>query len=164
MVIISKPRVTGKVPSIWAEDHTCKSSNNGKCKISSPKKLREYVVRVTATDEAGNTGIGECNTLVGNQEVDTLDPIFLLTKLDMVGGVEGAATPEAEEKEEDGGEESSEKLTSSLRSDSPVIQATTSSPTISPEATNSPTKSPAALESTSSPSTSTVTEVSDYYQ
>ena len=87
MVIISKPQTTGEVPAIWVEDSTCKSDNNGKCKISSPKKSRKYIVHVTATDEAGNIGIGKCNTIVGNQEVDALDPVFLLTKLDMVGGV-----------------------------------------------------------------------------
>ena len=102
MVIISKPRVTGEVPAIWVEDSTCKSDNNGKRKISSPKKSREYVVRVTATDEAGNIAIGECNTLVGSQVMDVSDPIFLLATHGMTGGVEGAATPEVVEEEEEG--------------------------------------------------------------
>ena len=93
MVIISTPRTTGKSPSIWAEDHTCKSSTNVKCKVSSTKKTREYIVRVTATDEAGNVGVHECNTIVGKivgkQSVpDTEDPLFLISKLDIVGGVE----------------------------------------------------------------------------
>ena len=83
------------------------------------------------------------------------DPIFLLTKLDMVGGVEGVVTSEVEE-EEDGGEESSEKLTSSP-SGSPFVNPTTPSPTDSLEATSSPIKSDnTTLESTSSPSTFTV--------
>ena len=158
MVIISKPQTTGEVPAIWVEDHTCKSDNNGKCKISSPKKSRKYIVHVTATDEAGNIGIGKCNTLVGSQIVDGSDPIFLLTKLDMVGGVEGATTPEAEE-EEDGGEESSEKLTSSP-SGSPIVKPTTPSPTDSLEATSSPIKSDnTTAESTSSPSNSPIQDI-----
>lgn len=97
-MIISDSRVDG-VPSIWAEDHTCMSSNNGKCKISSPKKLREYVVRVTATDESGNSATVQCNTIVGGEQDDTAavgeqddtavgDPLFLIAKVDIVGGVE----------------------------------------------------------------------------
>ena len=89
MVIISDSRVDG-VPSIWAEDHTCKSSNNGKCKISSPKTLREYVVRVTATDESGNSDMVQCNTIVGGEQgdIDASDPLFLISKVDLIGGVE----------------------------------------------------------------------------
>ena len=89
MVIISDSRVDGS-PSIWAEDHTCKSSNNGKCKISSPKTLREYVVRVTATDESGNSHMVQCNTIVGGDQGDIAagDPLFLISKVDIVGGVE----------------------------------------------------------------------------
>ena len=86
MVIISD-RATGQVPAIWAEDHTCRTDQNGKCKISSPKKSRLYVVRVTATDEAGNVGVAECNTIVGDQSVAN-DPIFPIAKLNTIGGVE----------------------------------------------------------------------------
>ena len=85
MVIISEP---GASISIWAEDHTCKTANNGQCKISSPKKSRMYMVRVTVTDEAGNVGIGKCNTVVGNQASDGADPFFVIAKLDITGGVE----------------------------------------------------------------------------
>ena len=91
MVILSEPHgILGqKVPSIWAEDHTCKSGNNGKCKVSSPKKLREYVVRVTATDESGNSDMVQCNTIVGGvQDGSVDDPLFLIATLDIVGGVE----------------------------------------------------------------------------
>lgn len=88
MVFISEPRATtGNILSIWAEDHTCKSAQNGQCKISSPKKSREYIVRVTATDKAGNVGEGECNTIVGKQGVASMDPSFLLAKLDITGGM-----------------------------------------------------------------------------
>ena len=86
MVIISD-RATGQVPAIWAEDHTCRTDQNGKCKISSPKKSRLYVVRVIATDEAGNVGVAECNTIVGDQSVAN-DPIFPIAKLNTIGGVE----------------------------------------------------------------------------
>ena len=94
MVIISDSRVDG-VPSIWAEDHTCKSDTSGKCKISSPKKLREYVVRVTATDESGNSDMIQCNTIVGGNTTEIVvdDPLFLITKVDIVGGVESHLTP-----------------------------------------------------------------------
>jgi len=96
MVIISDSRVAG-VPSIWAEDHTCKSSNNGKCKVSSPKKLREYVVRVTATDEAGNSDMVQCSTIIGGKKGNTAagDPLFLIAKVDFLGGKEPAKEPEA---------------------------------------------------------------------
>ena len=89
MVFISDSRVDG-VPSIYAEDHTCKSSNNGKCTISSPKKLREYVVRVTATDESGNSDMVQCNTIVGGNQGDTSadDPLFLIAKVHIVGGAD----------------------------------------------------------------------------
>jgi hypothetical protein len=96
MVFITEPRATtGNILSIWAEDHTCKSIKNGKCKISSPKKSRDYIVRVTATDKAGNVGEAECSTTIGkDQEVaSVVDPSFLLAKLDITGGVEGATTP-----------------------------------------------------------------------
>ena len=91
MVFISEPRTIGVAPSIWAEDHTCKTGNNGNCKISSSKKSREYIVRVTATDKAGYVEMGECRTIVGNKEVndDVDDPIFLIGKLAITGGVEG---------------------------------------------------------------------------
>ena len=95
MVIISDSRVDG-VPSIWAEDHTCKSDTSGKCKISSPKKLREYVVRITATDESGNSNTPtQCNTIVGGNTTEIVvdDPLFLITKVDIVGGVESHLTP-----------------------------------------------------------------------
>jgi len=88
MVIISD-RAAGQVPSIWAEDRTCRTAQNGKCKISSPKKSRSYVVRVTATDEAGNHQTGDCTTIVGNQDVDEDDPLFVIAKVDITGGVEG---------------------------------------------------------------------------
>ena len=89
MVIISDSRVDGS-PSIWAEDNTCNSSNNGKCKVSSPKKLREYVVRVTATDESRNSDTVQCNTIVGGKQDDIAvgDPLFLISKVDFIGGVE----------------------------------------------------------------------------
>ena len=86
MVVTSDP---DSPISIWAEDHTCKSSNNGKCKVSSPKKLREYVVRVTATDKAGNSNTTQCNTIVGGEQSDIVDdPLFVIAKLNIVGGVE----------------------------------------------------------------------------
>lgn len=97
MVILSEPHGAAgqKVPSIWAEDHTCKSKtskkrNNGMCKVSSHKTLREYVVRVTATDESGNSDMVQCNTIVGGKKGDTAldDPLFLITRLDITGGVE----------------------------------------------------------------------------
>ena len=87
MVIISD-RGTGQVPSIWAEDVTCETAQNGECKISSPKKSRLYLVRVIVTDEAGNVGSSNCTTIVGNQIVDEDDPLFVLAKVDFTGGVE----------------------------------------------------------------------------
>ena len=87
MLIFSEPQRTG-VPAIWAEDHTCKTDTNGQCKISSPKNSRVYMVRVIATDEAGNTGSYECSTIVGDQDVNADSPLFLLAKLDFIGGVE----------------------------------------------------------------------------
>lgn len=86
MVIISEP---GAPISIWAEDQTCNTASNGKCKISSPKKSRTYVVRVTATDKAGNVGMGKCNTVVGRQAaVDGANPFFVIANLDITGGME----------------------------------------------------------------------------
>jgi hypothetical protein len=67
MVSISKP-APGTVPSVFVENDTCTSGSNGKCKISSPKKSRLYVVQVTAIDKAGNTNMSECSTIVGNQD------------------------------------------------------------------------------------------------
>ena len=75
------------IPAIWVEDHTCRTAQNGNCKISSTKKSREYIVRVTATDEAGNVGVADCNTIVGDQNVAN-DPIFPIAKLNTIGGVE----------------------------------------------------------------------------
>jgi hypothetical protein len=87
MVSISKP-FAGNVPSVWVENDTCTTGSNGKCKISSPKKSRLYVVQVTATDNAGNTNMSECSTIVGNQGVNSSDPLFTIGKLELVGGIE----------------------------------------------------------------------------
>ena len=89
--------------SIWAEDGTCynsKSSGYGSCKISSPnkEKTRIYLVRVTATDKAGNVGVGECSTIVGKEKYVQQTrlrgvksyPFFLASKLEIVGGMEPA--------------------------------------------------------------------------
>ena len=93
----------GNTLSIWAEDGTCynsKSSGHGSCKISSPnkEKTRIYLVRVTATDKAGNVGVGECNTIVGKEKYVQQTrlrgiknyPFFLASKLEIVGGMEPA--------------------------------------------------------------------------
>eukprot|EP00804_Cyclotella_cryptica_P027852 CCRYP_020589-RB/>CCRYP_020589-RB protein AED:0.30 eAED:0.30 QI:0/0.66/0.5/1/0.66/0.75/4/244/451 len=87
MVSISEP-LYGSIPSIWAENSVCKTGNNGKCKISSPKKSRLYLVQVTATDNAGNSAMAECSTIVGSQVVNT-DPLFTIAKLQFIGGVDG---------------------------------------------------------------------------
>lgn len=87
MVLISDLRTGEDTPSIWVEDSYCTSNS---CKISSSvEKSREYVVRVTATDEAGNSNTTECKTFAG-QTSNAADPLFLITKLDIVGGVEPA--------------------------------------------------------------------------
>jgi hypothetical protein len=90
MVVISEPDNVTKTPTILAEDYTCKTGANGKCVISSTKKSRLYMVRVTAIDKGGNVGVGECKTIVGNQDFDDTDPRFLVVKLDNIGGVEEA--------------------------------------------------------------------------
>ena len=94
MVLISEPRdsITG-VPSIWAADTTCKSADNGSCKVTSTKKSRRYIVRITATDKAGLIDWTECETIVGEQDYDDTEPVFLLKKVSYKGGfelVEGA--------------------------------------------------------------------------
>jgi len=86
-------------PAIWAEDHVC---YGGQCKIPSPQyKSRQYLVVVTATDEAGNSGNGSCSTKVG-QDTRRLpkssksrketpvenNPLFLIGEIEFVGGVE----------------------------------------------------------------------------
>eukprot|EP00581_Thalassiosira_minuscula_P005786 CAMPEP_0183744146 /NCGR_PEP_ID=MMETSP0737-20130205/65580_1 /TAXON_ID=385413 /ORGANISM="Thalassiosira miniscula, Strain CCMP1093" /LENGTH=2327 /DNA_ID=CAMNT_0025979781 /DNA_START=237 /DNA_END=7220 /DNA_ORIENTATION=- len=86
MVIFSEPSAIG-IPSIWAKDHTCKTKTKGKCKVSAPKKSRVYTVRVTATDEAGNTKSTECSTVVG-RDPEGSNPLFVIAKLDIIGGVE----------------------------------------------------------------------------
>eukprot|EP00984_Skeletonema_dohrnii_P000351 scaffold119_cov79-Skeletonema_dohrnii-CCMP3373.AAC.4 len=74
-------------PTIWAEDHVCKSAANGQCKISSTKKSRQYLVVVTATDEAGNSGVGSCDTKVGSASSENEnDPLFLIGEIELVGG------------------------------------------------------------------------------
>jgi hypothetical protein len=88
MVSISEP-LPGSIPSIWAENSVCKTGTNGKCKISSPKKSRLYLVQVTATDNAGNSAMAACSTVVGSQVVDAADPLFTIAKLELVGGVDG---------------------------------------------------------------------------
>ena len=87
IVSISTP-AKGTAPSIWAENSVCQTNQNGKCKISSPFKSRKYFVLVTATDKAGNVGMAECETTVGNADVEQEDPRFLIGKLEVVGGVE----------------------------------------------------------------------------
>jgi hypothetical protein len=87
MVSISKPPA-GAIPSVWVENSVCNTGSNGKCKISSPKKSRIYVIRVTATDKAGNTGIGECSITVGNQIINASDPLFTIAQIQVVGGVD----------------------------------------------------------------------------
>jgi len=141
MVIISDSRVDGS-PSIWAEDHTCKSSNNGKCKVSSPKKLREYVVRVTATDESGNSNMVQCNTIVGGNQgdIDASDPLFLISKIDIVGGVDPEEDQDTENGETPGGEEA------------PWV---TDDPTDSPSESSQPSLRPSTLPS-STPSLSSM--------
>ena len=49
-------------------------------------------MRVTATDEAGNHQTGNCTTIVGNQDVDEDDPLFVIAKVDITGGVEASST------------------------------------------------------------------------
>lgn len=87
MVSISQP-LPGSIPSIWAENSVCKTGSNGKCKISSPKKSRLYLIQVMATDKAGNSAMAACSTIVGSQVVDTADPLFAIAKLEFVGGVD----------------------------------------------------------------------------
>lgn len=82
VVFISDLRTGEDVPSIWIEDSYCTS---GSCKISSSTgKSRDYTVRVTATDKAGNVGMGECKMIAGrNQASDLPDPLFLIAKVDL---------------------------------------------------------------------------------
>ena len=148
MVIISDSRVDGS-PSIWAEDHTCKSSNNGKCKVSSPKKLREYVVRITATDESGNSNMTQCNTIVGGVQDDTAvgDPLFLIAKVDISGGVE----PEEDQDSENGDVDLTEGEKSALiGAETPwVTDDLTTNPSESPQPSLRPSMQPSSVPSSS---------------
>ena len=146
MVIISDSRVDGS-PSIWAEDHTCKSSNNGKCKISSPKTLREYVVRVTATDESGNSNTTQCNTIVGGEQgdIDASDPLFLISKVYLIGGVE----PEEDQDSENEVVELPEDE-STEREETPWITDPTDSPSESFQPSLRPSTMPSSMPSSSS--------------
>jgi len=105
MVLISEPlETTGNILSIWVEDAYCFNTNNfreeinERCQINSAIKTRVYIVRVTATDKAGNVGVGECSTIVGAEEdreqtqVENV-PAFLIAKLDIVGGVAPGDVP-----------------------------------------------------------------------
>lgn len=87
MVSISTPLTAGAIPTIWAEDHVCKTGASGRCKISSPKKSRQYKVVVSATDKAGNTKSAECDTIVGKKQkiIDPNDPLFLIASIATVG-------------------------------------------------------------------------------
>ena len=82
MVLISEPRdsITG-VPSIMAADTTCKSPGSGSCMVTSTKKSRRYIARITATDKAGLVESTECETIVGEQDYDDTEPVFLLKKV-----------------------------------------------------------------------------------
>lgn len=92
MVSISTPLVAGGVPSIWAQDDFCESANSGKCKVSSPKRNRQYKIVVKAIDEAGNVGTSDCSTVVGNRNIAAEDPLFLLAKIDLAGGADPSVT------------------------------------------------------------------------
>ena len=78
----------GVLPLIWAEDMVCKLWEQERCIISSSQNSRQYLVHVTAIDEAGNIGMATCRTIVGNQNVDPNEPIFLHEKLEIVGGID----------------------------------------------------------------------------
>lgn len=92
MVYISKTLNSGEAPHIVAEDSTCNSASNGKCIISSVSKYREYLVRVMATDEAGNSKTCVASTYVGKDGDTGQDPLFLVTSVDIVGGIEPEGT------------------------------------------------------------------------
>lgn len=85
MVSISTPTIAGGIPTIWVEDSVCQTDKNGKCKISSPKKSRQYEILVTAVDKAGNVGTSSCGTLVGDKTVAVEDPLFLIAKIEVAG-------------------------------------------------------------------------------
>jgi len=95
MVSISTPIMAGGIPAIWVEDSACETAKSGKCKISSPKKSRQYKVVIQAVDEAGNVGTSDCSTVVGNQNVDAEDPLFLIAKTNLVGGVDPPSATDA---------------------------------------------------------------------
>lgn len=134
MVVISEPdNVTGS-PTILAEDYTCKTGANGKCVISSTKKSRLYMVRVTAIDKGGNVGVSECKTIVGNQDFDDTDPRFLVVKLDNIGGVEEALPWEPPNPKNNGGGNTplpkpQEKPAPAPAPSPPVVKASTKDPT-----------------------------------
>lgn len=100
----SSGTAAGNVLSIYAEDATCSSNSleYGNCVISSPEMgmTRIYLVRVTAIDKAGNVGVGECSTIVGRPstanrpESGPGDPFFLVSKLEIGGGMEPSAGTE----------------------------------------------------------------------
>ncbi len=103
----SSGTAAGNMLSIYAEDATCSSNSleYGYCVISSPEMgmTRIYLVRVTAIDKAGNVGVGECSTIVGRPSTANRpesgsdpsgDPFFLVSKLEIGGGMEPSAGTE----------------------------------------------------------------------
>ena len=134
MVVISEPDNVTATPTILAEDYTCKTGANGKCVISSTKKSRLYMVRVTAIDKGGNFGVSECKTIVGNQDFDDTDPRFLVVKLDNIGGVEEALPWEPPNPKNNGGGNTplpkpQEKPAPAPAPSPPVVKASTKDPT-----------------------------------
>ena len=94
MVLISESRnATSGVPSIWVEDRTCQTTN---CKRSSTTPSRIYVIKITATDKDGLVGVGECSTIIGPEDLDLADPLFLIEEASFVGGFSGGPPAETE--------------------------------------------------------------------
>ena len=81
LVLFSSP-VNGTAPKLFVQDDFCNygSSASGKCKIDDEKKARKYVIRITGTDESGNSNSTTCGLTVGEDEAD--GPLFLLAKLE----------------------------------------------------------------------------------
>ena len=68
----------GTTPHLYVRDKFCTTGSSGACKISNKKgRSREYKAIVKVTDDAGNTGVATCSTVVGGTEASG-EPLFTI--------------------------------------------------------------------------------------
>lgn len=79
--VVFSSAVNGAGVKLFVDDDFCNNGSN-KCLMDNVKKSRTYVVRITGTDESGNSASALCDhsVTVGSEEVT--GPLFLLSSIE----------------------------------------------------------------------------------